>query len=169
MSPALAAAIGLVRGWTRLYTAGMEPDARTERCAEIDSDLWEFHEDARRRGATPTLLALHMALRLVLGIRHDLVWRAEQVRVRAPLVQKALWVTAAASVVLVWWLASTLQGVEAPRMAGINVMRLLYPIKPVASVPTPPLPPIEFARFNVRFVSLLPPPPPPPPPQPAWK
>jgi hypothetical protein len=162
MSPMLAGAIGLVRAWTRLYTAGMEPAVRVERCAEIESDLWELHEDARRRGATPSLIALHMVLRLVLGIRDDLVWRAEHVRV--PLVQQALWVTAAASVVLVWWVASTLQAVEPPQMAGINVMRLLYPIQPVASVPTPPRPPIEFvrARFVVR-------PPPPPPPYPPWR
>jgi hypothetical protein len=167
MSPTLAVAIGLVRGWTRLYSRGMEPAVRVDRCAEIDSDLWEFHEDARRRGATPTLLALHIVLRLVLGIRHDLLWRAEHVRVRSPLMQQALWVTAAASVVFVWWLASTLQAVEAPRMAGINVMRLLYPIQPLASVPTPPRPPIEFVR--ARFVVRPPPPPPPPPPYPPWR
>jgi len=109
MSPTLAAAIGSVRAWTRLYTAGMDPGARDARRAEIDSDLWEFHEDARRAGATPMLIAMHMLLRLVLGVRNDLFWRAEHARVPARIFREALWATAAASIVFVWWLASSLQ------------------------------------------------------------
>ena len=49
MSITLASAILVVRAWTRLYTSGMAPEIRDARRAEIDSDLWEFHEDARRR------------------------------------------------------------------------------------------------------------------------
>jgi hypothetical protein len=80
MTATLAGALGLVRGWTRLYTSRLAPALRDARRAEIESDLWEFHEDARRRGATPTGIAVHMLLRLLLGIRHDLLWRAEHDR-----------------------------------------------------------------------------------------
>jgi DNA-binding PadR family transcriptional regulator len=39
-------AIGAVRVWTRLYTWRTQPAVRTERCAEIESDLWESRHDA---------------------------------------------------------------------------------------------------------------------------
>jgi len=65
MDPLLFSAIALVRGWTRLYTSGMEPGSRNGRRAEIESDLWEFHEDARRRRYSPAGIAAHMLLRLV--------------------------------------------------------------------------------------------------------
>ena len=162
MTITLAAALGLVRGWTRLYTACMDPPVRDARRAEIESDLWELHEDARRRGASPTLIAIRMLLRLVPGIADDLAWRAEHVRVTPRIVQEALWASAIASVVLVWWLASTLQSVAArDRPDGINVVRLLYPMRPLGSgQPLLPPPPNEFNP--VVRVSLRPPPPPPP-------
>ena len=157
MSPALAAALAIVRGWTRLYTARMQPTMRDARRAEIESDLWELHEDARRRGATPAGIAVHMLLRLILGSVDDVVWRAEQATLPTHIVQEALWAGAAASLVFVWWLASALQAVSPPHDEGINVMRLLYPMRPVVSVPTPPAPPIEFSR--VAHVCIHPPPP----------
>jgi hypothetical protein len=172
MSLTLATAIALVRQWTRLYTLRMEPALRHARRAEIESDLWELHEDARRHGATPMLITVHMLLRLVLGMRNDLLWRAEHAHVPRRVVQEALWATAAASVVFVWWLASTLQALEPPQRlqtGGINVVRLLYPIRPFASVPPLPPPPIEFARLRAEFILRPPPPPPPPPPKPAWR
>ncbi len=51
MNPLLTAPSRLVRGWTRLYTL-QHGIRRTAIAAarEIESDLWEFHEDARRRG-----------------------------------------------------------------------------------------------------------------------
>jgi len=167
MSITLASAILIVRAWTRLYTSGMAPAIRDARRAEIDSDLWEFHEDARRRGGTPALIAVHMLLRLVLGVRNDLFWRAEHARVAPRIFREALWATAAASIVFVWWLASSLQALEPPptlRTGGINVMRLLYPLKPVADVPPAPPMPREFARLRNGYYRLHPPPPPPPPP-----
>ena len=158
MSPALAGALAIVRGWTRLYTALMQPAMRDARRAEIESDLWELHEDARRRGASPARIAVHMLLRLVLGIVDDVVWRAEQATLPTRLVQEALWASAAASIVFVWWLASALQAVSPPHDEGINVMRLLYPIRPVISVPSPPIQFVKFAKYCAS-----PPPPPPPP------
>jgi hypothetical protein len=163
MTIALGAALATVRGWTRLYTTRMEPALRDARRAEIESDLWELHEDARRRGASPTLIAIHMLLRLVLGIADDLAWRAEHIRVPPRILQEALWAGAVASLVFVWWLASTLQAVAPHAPAdGINVVRLLYPVHPVASVPPLPAPPIEFARMASDYVMRPPPPPPPP-------
>jgi hypothetical protein len=166
MTITLAAALATVRGWTRLYTARLDPMLRKERRDEIESDLWELHEDARRRGASPTRIAIHMLLRLVLGMADDVAWRAEQVQVPIRVVQNALWVGAAASIVFVWWLASTLQAV-APQASpdGINVVRLLYPVRPVHNLPPPPGPPIEFVRFRAQYM-VCPPPPPPPPPRP---
>jgi len=162
MTITLAAALAIVRGWTRVYTARMDPPLRDARRAEIESDLWELHEDARRRGAPPTMIAVHMLLRLALGAADDLAWRAEHIRLTPRIVQDALWAGAIASVVLVWWLASTLQRV-APREQpdGINVVRLLYPTRPIGGVPSPPPPPNTFTRLV--HVSLLRPPPPPPP------
>ena len=74
MSPLLFSAIALVRGWTRLYTIQMDHGCRDERRAEIESDLWEFHEDARR-GHSPAGIAAHMLARLLFGIPHDVLWR----------------------------------------------------------------------------------------------
>lgn len=68
----------VVRTWTRLYTAGLEPGARCERRAEIDSDLWEHrhHFPADRRSST--MLSLAIWGRWAAGIPADLSWRASQ-------------------------------------------------------------------------------------------
>ena len=161
MSLTLAAAIAIVRGWTRLYTARLDRSARDTRRAEIESDLWELHEDARRRGASPEAIAVHMLLRLVCGLVDDVAWRAEQVRVPPHIVKQALWAAAVASIAFVWYLAWAVQGIESPHGDGINVLRLLYPMRPVVNVVTPP-PRIIFVKVaNERFH----PPPPPPSPQ----
>jgi hypothetical protein len=72
----------MVRTWTRLYTAGLEPGARSERRAEIDSDLWEHrhHQAANRRSST--MLSLAIWGRWAAGIPADLSWRASQRRNR---------------------------------------------------------------------------------------
>jgi hypothetical protein len=166
----------------------MDRAVRDARRAEIESDLWESHEDLRRRGYPPSLIALHMLARLVLGALADLGWRAEHARFAHRIVQDALWAAAVASIVFVWWLASTLQALEPPerlRTGGIDVMRLIYPFPAIANVPHLPPPPREFARLSTKalivrvpppheFMRLsakelivrLPPPPPPPPPKP---
>jgi hypothetical protein len=135
MTITLALALRIVRWWTWIYTARMPAAARDARRDEIDSDLWEMHEDARRRGASPTRIAIHMLLRLALGAPDDLLWRAEQLRVRPRVVREALWAGAAASLLFVWWLASALHSVDRYRVDGINVVRVLYPVRAVPSVP----------------------------------
>jgi hypothetical protein len=66
----------MVRVWTRVYTWHMRPDVRERRRIEIESDLWEFQRDPEaHRRVSP---ALHIAVRLVRGMPHDLRWRLEQ-------------------------------------------------------------------------------------------
>lgn len=68
-------AVQCVRAWTWLYTWRMPPALRETRRAEIESDLWEFRSDA----AGDDLLgsALHMLLRLLIGMPDDVGWRVE--------------------------------------------------------------------------------------------
>jgi hypothetical protein len=96
MNPLLFCAIELVRGWTRFYTLQMDPACRDDRHAEIESDLWEFHEDTRRRGYPPAAIGAHMVLRLVLGIPHDLLWRIEYEGDATTTHRRSTWMTAAA-------------------------------------------------------------------------
>jgi hypothetical protein len=130
MSPALSIALALVRAWTRVYTAGMHPVTRARRLAEIDSDLWEFHEDARRRRFSPGAIALLMLLRLALGVQDDLCWRLEHRTVHLDLVRGALWTAAAASLALLWLVISALQTREPPLspVGTGNIVRMLYPV-----------------------------------------
>jgi len=65
-------AAGAVRLWTRLYTWRLDPDVRSRRVAEIESDLWEG------RHATPPLAAWEVVVRLGRGIPADLSWQREQ-------------------------------------------------------------------------------------------
>ena len=81
-SSSMRVAIAAVRAWTRVYTWRMPAALREGRRAEIESDLWEFQEDAAgRRGPGH---AAHVLFRLVLGIPDDLCWRMEQAAVDAP-------------------------------------------------------------------------------------
>jgi uncharacterized protein (TIGR03435 family) len=81
-SSSMRVAIAAVRAWTRVYTWHMPAALREGRRAEIESDLWEFQEDAAgRRGPGH---AAHVLFRLVLGIPDDLCWRMEQAAVDAP-------------------------------------------------------------------------------------
>jgi hypothetical protein len=169
MSPTLASAV-IVRAWTRIYTSRMQPALRDARRDEIESDLWELHEDARRRGATPTGIAVHMLLRLLRGAGDDLMWRAEHAQLSPGTIRGALWATAAASVVFVWWLASAVQALEPPaplQAGGINVVRLLSPTRAGLAARSA-LPPVSYLRLRAGSI-VRPPPPPPPPPKPEWR
>src|SRR5258708_7156422 len=95
MNPLLFCAIGTVRGWTRFYTLRMDPPDRDRRREEIESDLWELHEDTRRRGASPATIAVHMLARLLFGIPHDLLWRIEY-EGDPPMTRRTTWMTGAA-------------------------------------------------------------------------
>lgn len=73
----MSVAKALARAWTRLYTAGLPEEVRLRRCAEMESDLWEFENDPER----PRFAGAHLLFRLLRGLRHDVCWRIEQ---RAP-------------------------------------------------------------------------------------
>jgi TonB family protein len=70
------AAIGIVGLWTAVYTCRLPAAIREARRSEIASDVWDSVHDSDR--ASPSRLAVHMILRLLLGMRDDLAWRSEQ-------------------------------------------------------------------------------------------
>src|SRR5262249_58587757 len=74
------AGVGMGAGGTRMDAARMDLKIGDARRAEIESDLWELL-GTRRRGASPTRIAIDTVQRLVPGIADDLVWRAELARV----------------------------------------------------------------------------------------
>jgi hypothetical protein len=136
MTRGLEAAIAIARAWTRLYTSGLDQLLRDARRAEIDSDLWESHEDARRRGCTAAEVALQILARLLLGMPHDLLWAIESRRPSAGWLRRVAFITGVALVSLaVLWVASILR---------------------TGPLPVPP--------HSMTFVASPPPPPPPPPP-----
>lgn len=65
----------LARGWVRLYTLGLHPEARGCRREEIASDLWEHRADAAKSGATDYAAAV--LWRIKAGIPHDVWWSFE--------------------------------------------------------------------------------------------
>lgn len=80
----------IVRAWTWLYTAGLDPDPRDDRRAQIDSDIWEYIDDAREQRVAELAMAAHMLARLALGVPDDLLWRREQLRAQAAVVPVTL-------------------------------------------------------------------------------
>jgi uncharacterized protein (TIGR03435 family) len=89
---ALRLAAGCVRAWTRLYTWRMPPVFRDIRRAEIESDLWEFQSDAADDATLDS--ALHVLLRLVIGIPDDVGWRLEHSTVAGTATQESIALTA---------------------------------------------------------------------------
>jgi hypothetical protein len=163
MSPLLFCAIALVRGWTRLCTWRMEPVYRDDRRAEIESDLWESHEDARRRGASPEGIAIHMLARLCAGVPHDLLWRLEYEQ--EPAHRRASWLTAAsaasaACIAALWigFLISTF--VSLPPLPDSGAVVRVFMRETPAPPPPPPQPP-PFKAFRIGMARVQPPPPPP--------
>ncbi len=128
-----ALACRLIRLWTRTYTAGLPPEARERRIAEIDSDIWEFVDDAQRRGEAAAVTASHLLWRWIAGMADDLLWRME-----TPMnVKTVAWVTGVAVLAGAVWVAY----LEAP-------------------ITLPP--PAPLRQLNVTLATPPPPPPPPP-------
>jgi hypothetical protein len=65
----------LTMAWVRLYTAGMPPNARARRSAEVESDLWEHAADRQTEGADPAAVGLETMGRVIRGVPADLLWR----------------------------------------------------------------------------------------------
>ena len=86
-------AIAIVRGWTRLYTWRLPAAVRDVRRAEIESDLWESQQDSDSHHRLNP--AVHMLLRLLLGIPDDLQWRTAHASPRGRTVRIAAALAAA--------------------------------------------------------------------------
>ena len=147
MSAWLTCAIGIVRAWTRLYTLHVDAADRDRRRGEIDSDLWEFHEDARRHGASPAAIAVCMIVRVLFGVADDVLWRIEYEQDAAMTPRRSTWMTAAAICATVC----------------IGALWAFFAVTTLGALP--PLP--DPAHIERVYVRPLPPPPPPPPPR-AW-
>ena len=135
MSRILELAIAVVRMWTRLYTARMPPGLGAARRAEIESDLWEFHQDRiTRRGLHPIV---HVLVRLVLGIPDDLCWRAAHVSAVRP-VRTTVVLTGVVLLLAALWMFNTMRTADLP----------LPPMAPLrfTTLPPPPPPPAPPAR-----------------------
>jgi hypothetical protein len=74
----LARVTRVTRRWVRLYTAGLPPEVREARRAELESDFWEQEQEAAAAGCRPTRTALQVLRRLMLGMPADLSWRQQQ-------------------------------------------------------------------------------------------
>jgi hypothetical protein len=163
MNPLLFSAIALVRGWTRLNTVRMDADCRDRRRAEIESDLWEFHEDTRRRGHSPARIAVHMLARLLLGMPHDVLWRIEYEGDAAMTTRRSTWMTAAAvgaavSVAAVWVFFAVTSLVALPPLPGsIDVARIyLRQVRPPSPPPRAHLPAAGAAAFTATSAAWPP-------------
>jgi hypothetical protein len=94
--------VSLVRGWTRAYTWRMPAGLGESRCAEIESDLWEFQQDPDRgRGLSSAAQVLG---RFFMGVPDDLFWRVEQaVDCNDRLRRRTIALAAAACVLVALW------------------------------------------------------------------
>lgn len=137
MTRALAAAIWIARAWTRLYTSGLDPALRDARRAEIESDLWESHEDARRRGPAAVEVALQILARVLLGASHDLLWTIEHRQRRSLPLRRLALIAGAATLLAVLWVLSVTQNSPLP----VPPHSMLFVASPPPPPPPPPLPP----------------------------
>ena len=64
----------LTRGWVWAYTMGLPRRIRTERIAEIASDLWEQATHSGAKGESASAVAAHIFGRTVLGMPADVAW-----------------------------------------------------------------------------------------------
>ncbi len=65
----------IVRGWTRLYTAGTPAGAKERRRIQIESDLWEEAAEASAAGLPQGLLFVNIVGRMIRGMPADILWR----------------------------------------------------------------------------------------------
>ena len=66
----------VVRGWVRIYTIGLNDDARRQRAAEIESDIWEHRSYAAFDLQRPGPTSRSIFGRWLAGIPSDISWRA---------------------------------------------------------------------------------------------
>jgi hypothetical protein len=123
----------LVRMWTRLYTAGIAPDLRDRRRAEIESDLWESRRQPHRGNVAAQIIS-----RLVLGVPDDLAWRRSY-RGAPTMARVAAIGAIAAGVFISWLLIGAGRAAVLPAPAPLTHRARTYPDPPPP--PPPPCPP----------------------------
>ena len=144
-SPLVAAANAVVRLWTRVYTAGLPPEARDARRAEIESDLWELEADADARGGLDP--ASHVLARCLIGIPDDLTWRVEEARLhRTSSRAAAAAALVAALLAAAWFLLSFERTAVPPLPVGAAPLQWRTPVD--TPPPPPPPPPPPCAQWN---------------------
>lgn len=143
---ALTLSSAVVRGWTRLYTWRLPAYARDTRRAEIDSDLWEFERDAVTQRALAS--AVHVFVRLLLGVPDDLTWRASHVTLSPGSMRAAISLATAAIVAAGVWVYATTSAVDLPSPAPLVRVVEVYPPPP----PPPPPPPRVIRRDKWTIV-----------------
>jgi hypothetical protein len=111
----MAVAVTIVRTWTRVYTWGAPSTWAEQRCADIESDLWEQQQDPDAgRGLAP---AVQILMRLFTGIADDLSWRVEHTTLQDNvLIRRAVTLAVTTVALSVLWGSSG----AAPRMAGCS-------------------------------------------------
>jgi hypothetical protein len=120
----------IVRAWTRLYTWRLPAAVRQRRCAEIESDLWEFERDSI--GTSPLVVAAHVVARLMFGMHADLAWRGEHVHGHAMSRTKPIvWTLAMLAFLTAWWVVGLMQTDTLPQPPA-GQMRF------IAAPPPPP-------------------------------
>lgn len=77
---ALPTAGWIVRTWVWFLTLGLTVEIKNARRMEIASDLWENGQEGIAVGYAPHQIALHILLRLLIGMPSDTLWRLRQVR-----------------------------------------------------------------------------------------
>jgi hypothetical protein len=77
MNTPVTIAGAFVRAWVAIYTRGLPEPVRSERIAEIASDLWDHQQGATVGNAARAGTALQVFLRLVLGAPSDMAWHVE--------------------------------------------------------------------------------------------
>jgi hypothetical protein len=121
--------IALIRGWTRIYTFRVPAPIGQQRRDGIESDLWESQHDPDG-GAFAG--ARQLAIRLVLGMPSDVVWRVETVQWRWAVTPRTVALACALAVVVtMWWVSG-----PAPRVVHAPSVRLIDPMLVLAPPPT---------------------------------
>ncbi len=140
-------AIGLVRGWVRLYTGRLECEVRDGRRAEIESDLWEHRREASAAGLRPTQSGLEIVARSILGVLADLAWR--RAVPRAAVAHDQGGAQMSGNVKSSWWL------VPATVLAGLHIFAAVANWSPGWLPPAPTTDPLAVVVLGLGVAALV--------------
>lgn len=129
-----------VRRWTRFYTLGMAESIRTARLGEIESDLWEQHNE----GDNPLLVFS----RLLRGVPDDVRWRLEHMANEPHPALRALAVSLGVVILLsTLWVGFALRDAGAPQPPPAPAfVSQRDPFPPPPPPPPPPCNPPGIGR-----------------------